>query len=163
MFQAACASLTLLAVFAAGLFAQGLDTTATKGDWEEINFEFSSSVLVDGYPSLLHLAELLQKNPGYKVKIEGHTDWIGNTPYNDKLAVARAMAVKGFLIKYGARPEQAETLAMRVMLGWSREEIAEYTKAPVNTVRSRMRLAKEALRTRIAADPSMAEVLEETP
>ena len=108
MFRAACSSLTLLAVFAAGLFAQGLDTTATKGDWEEINFEFSSSVLVDGYPSLLQLAELLQKNPGYKVKIEGHTDWIGNNRYNDKLAVARATAVKGFLIKYGARPDQAE-------------------------------------------------------
>ena len=57
-------------------------------------------------------------------------------------------------------PEQAETLAMRVMLGWSREEIAEYTKAPVNTVRSRMRLAKEALKRRIEADPALLAALE---
>lgn len=56
--------------------------------------------------------------------------------------------------------EQAETLAMRVMLGWSREEIAEYTNAPVNTVRSRMRLAKEALRKRIESDPALLAALE---
>ncbi len=56
--------------------------------------------------------------------------------------------------------EQAETLAMRVVLGWSREEIAEYTGAPVNTVRSRMRLAKEALKRRIEADPALVAALE---
>lgn len=56
--------------------------------------------------------------------------------------------------------EQAETLAMRVMLGWSREEIAEYTRAPVNTVRSRMRLAKEALKKRIESDPALLAALE---
>ena len=56
--------------------------------------------------------------------------------------------------------EQAETLAMRVVLGWSREEIAEYTGAPVNTVRSRMRLVKEALKRRIEADPALVAALE---
>ena len=58
----------------------------------EINFEYNSSVLVDGYPSLLRIAELLQKNPGYKVKVEGHTDIIGGGGYNDKLGMARATA-----------------------------------------------------------------------
>src|ERR1700731_1845856 len=75
-----------------GLQAQGLDTQASKDDWEEINFDFNSSVLVDGFPSLLRLSELLQKNPGYKVKVEGHTDTIGNTAYNEKLGMARASA-----------------------------------------------------------------------
>lgn len=56
--------------------------------------------------------------------------------------------------------EQAETLALRIMLGWSREEIAEHTGAPVNTVRSRMRLAKEALKKRIEADPMLLAALE---
>ncbi len=46
-----------------GASAQGLNTNASKDDWEEINFDFNSSVLVDGFPSLLRLAELLQKNP----------------------------------------------------------------------------------------------------
>lgn len=57
-------------------------------------------------------------------------------------------------------PEQGETLAMRVVLGWSLEEIAAQTSAPVNTVRSRLRLAKEALKRRIERDPAMAEMLE---
>ena len=69
------AAMPLLAV---GVSAQGLNYPGvTKDDWEEINFEFNSSVLVDGFPSLLRLAELLQKNPGYKVSVEGHTDVIG--------------------------------------------------------------------------------------
>ncbi len=82
--------------------SQGLDAKASKDDWEEINFEFNSSVLVDGYPSLLRVAELLQKHPGYKVRIEGHTDIIGNVPYNEKLGQARADSVRDFLVKYGA-------------------------------------------------------------
>jgi len=88
--------------------AQGIDTRANKEDWEEINFEFNSSVLVDGFPSLLRIAELLQMNTGYKVKIEGHTDRIGSNPYNDKLGLARATSVRDFLVKYGARAAQIE-------------------------------------------------------
>ena len=55
--------------------------------------------------------------------------------------------------------EQAEALAMRTMLGWSIEEIAKSSGAPINTVRSRLRLAKEALRRAIEADPRLAEEL----
>jgi RNA polymerase sigma-70 factor (ECF subfamily) len=56
--------------------------------------------------------------------------------------------------------EQAESLALRIMLGWSLKEIAASTGAPLNTVRSRLRLAKEALRRRIADNPVLAEALE---
>lgn len=56
--------------------------------------------------------------------------------------------------------EQAEALALRVVLGLSMAEVAEAEQAPVNTVRSRLRLAKEALRRRIEGDPSLAELLE---
>jgi RNA polymerase sigma factor (sigma-70 family) len=55
--------------------------------------------------------------------------------------------------------EQAETLALRIMLGWSLEEVALATGAPVNTVRSRVRLGKEALRRRIEESPGLAEDL----
>jgi RNA polymerase sigma-70 factor (ECF subfamily) len=43
-------------------------------------------------------------------------------------------------------PEQAETLALRIVLGWSLSEVAQATGVPINTVRSRLRLAKTALR-----------------
>ncbi len=55
---------------------------------------------------------------------------------------------------------QAETLALRVVLGLSMQEVATSTGVPLNTVRSRLRLAKEALRRRIEADPALAELLE---
>jgi RNA polymerase sigma-70 factor (ECF subfamily) len=54
---------------------------------------------------------------------------------------------------------QAEALAMRVVLEHSLEEVAETTGAPVNTIRSRIRLAREALRARIEADPKLQRLL----
>lgn len=59
--------------------------------------------------------------------------------------------------------EQAEALAMRIVLGWSIEEIAASSRVPINTVRSRLRLAKQALRKRIEADPTLVEELEVQP
>lgn len=56
--------------------------------------------------------------------------------------------------------EQAESLALRIMLGWTLEQVAVATGAPVNTVRSRLRLAKEALRRRIDDNPSLRDALE---
>jgi hypothetical protein len=96
----------LLIACAALLGAQGLDTTATKDDWEEINFEFNSAILSDGYPSLLRLAELLHANPDYKVTLDGNTDSVGSVHYNEKLGQRRSDTVKAFLVKYGASPDQ---------------------------------------------------------
>jgi RNA polymerase sigma factor (sigma-70 family) len=56
---------------------------------------------------------------------------------------------------------QAETIVLRMALGHSIEEVAAITTAPVNTVRSRLRLAKDALRGRIEADPRWAELWDE--
>jgi len=80
-----------------------------KDDWEEINFEFNSAILSDGYPSLLRLAEILSQHRDVKVKVTGHTDYVGSARYNDKLALARAEAVKAFLVKYGAGADQVTT------------------------------------------------------
>ena len=98
-----------LTLLSANLFGQGLNTTASKDDWEEINFEFNSHILTDGYPSLLRLAELLQKHPDYKVKIEGHADVIGSNRYNERLGLRRAETVKAFLVKYGANANNLTT------------------------------------------------------
>ncbi|MGI8741407.1 MAG: PKD domain-containing protein [Bryobacteraceae bacterium] len=85
-----------------------MTTQASKDDWEEINFEFNSGVLSDGYPSLLRLADLLHKNTGYHVKVEGNTDNIGSGRYNEKLGMARANTIKDFLVKYGANASQID-------------------------------------------------------
>ena len=99
-----------LGLLASGLFGQGLNPGGqAKDSWEEINFEFNSSILSDGYPSLLRLADLLNQHKDYRVKVTGHTDYVGSAAYNEKLALARADAVKGFLLKYGASGDQIST------------------------------------------------------
>jgi RNA polymerase sigma factor (sigma-70 family) len=57
--------------------------------------------------------------------------------------------------------EQAEALALRMILGWSLKEIATATATPLNTVRSRLRLAKEGVRKRVAEDSALADALDE--
>jgi RNA polymerase sigma-70 factor (ECF subfamily) len=44
---------------------------------------------------------------------------------------------------------QAETLLLRILLGFSIEEIASITGVPINTVKTRLRLGKESLRRRL--------------
>jgi RNA polymerase sigma factor (sigma-70 family) len=51
---------------------------------------------------------------------------------------------------------QAESLSMRVVLGCSLPEVAQATGVPVNTVRSRIRLAREHIKARIESDPRLA-------
>lgn len=103
------AALCFFSLASSSLLAQGLNTTASKDDWEEINFEFNSAILTDGFPSMLRLAEQLQKHPDYRVKIEGNTDIVGSNRYNEKLGQKRADAVKAFLVKYGAGDGQITT------------------------------------------------------
>jgi hypothetical protein len=102
-------SLLLIAAGLLGqqLFAQDVENTRAKPtDWEEVNFETNSAVLVDGFPSLLRLADLLKAHPDYKVTIVGNADQRGSTRANDALSVRRANAVAQFLEKYGATAGQ---------------------------------------------------------
>jgi RNA polymerase sigma-70 factor (ECF subfamily) len=55
---------------------------------------------------------------------------------------------------------QAESLAMRVVLGCTLPEVAQATGVPVNTVRSRIRLAREHIKARIESDPRLAALFE---
>jgi hypothetical protein len=106
------AAVGALGLLASWLYAQGQNPGAqAKDDWEEINFEFNSSILSDGYPSMLRLADLLGQHKDFKVKVTGNTDNVGSASYNDKLALARAETVKSFLVKYGAVVGQITTAA----------------------------------------------------
>jgi len=57
-------------------------------------------------------------------------------------------------------PAQAEVLVLHCALGFSVEEVASSLGRPAETVRSRLRLAKQALRGRISASGELAEILE---
>ena len=86
-----------------------VQTNQTKNDWEEINFEFNSAILSDGFPTLLWLADFLKAHPDFRAKIIGNTDYVGSNSYNNELAMARAESVAAFLRKYGASAGQIST------------------------------------------------------
>jgi RNA polymerase sigma-70 factor (ECF subfamily) len=52
---------------------------------------------------------------------------------------------------------QSEALVLHCVMGMSLEEVAAVTASPKNTVRSRLRLAKESLRQRISSDGRLRE------
>lgn len=54
---------------------------------------------------------------------------------------------------------QSEALVLHCVMGMSLDEVAAATATPKNTVRSRLRLAKESLRERISGDSRLRETL----
>jgi RNA polymerase sigma-70 factor (ECF subfamily) len=58
---------------------------------------------------------------------------------------------------------QAETLALHCVLGYTIPEIASSTGAPRETVRSRLKEARRALREKMRTDPMLKEIIEEVP
>ncbi|HEY8075806.1 MAG TPA: RNA polymerase sigma factor [Labilithrix sp.] len=78
-------------------------------------------------------------------------------PDVDLARARRTNAVRALLARIPT--EQAETMVLRVMLSWTLPEVASATGVPLNTVRSRVRLAKNALRAALEADPALAEEL----
>lgn len=78
-------------------------------------------------------------------------------PDDDAIASRRRAILRALVEEL---PEaQAESLTLRIVLGCSMEEVATLTGVPLNTVRSRLRLAKEVLRRKIEADETAAELL----
>jgi outer membrane protein OmpA-like peptidoglycan-associated protein len=67
-----------------------------------IFFDFNKTTLQDeSYPDLERLVEFLNENSDVKIRVEGHTDDVGEESYNQKLSEDRAGTVKNYLIKQG--------------------------------------------------------------
>lgn len=58
------------------------------------------------YPNLDGVASTLERNPQFKLKIEGYTDNVGTEEYNQKLSEKRAKAVMDYLIQKGISPDR---------------------------------------------------------
>lgn len=96
---------------------------------------------------------------GISVELEDETLLAADdSPAQTLLAAKRRSVLRALLGELP--PEQAEAFAQRVLFGFSNEEIAAQMNAPLETVRSRLRLAKGALRARIQNDPTLLELLE---
>lgn len=67
-----------------------------------IEFEFDSAIIgKKSFRILNRVAQILDKYSRYKVRIEGHTDDIGDDAYNLKLSEDRALAVRDYLVSKG--------------------------------------------------------------
>lgn len=79
-------------------------------------------------------------------------------------SVARQRRARALLELLDELPEaQAEALYLRVALGYSLPEVADTMGVPLNTVRSRVRLAREALRRKLDKRPALRHLLEARP
>ena len=83
----------------------------------------------------------------------------GPSPDAELIAQARIDAVRELLDTLPT--EQAEVLAMHCVLGYTVRETANASRVPIETVRSRLRLAKQALRDRVAGNAELATIVGE--
>lgn len=76
-----------------------------------IYFDFAEATIrPESAPVLAEIADALARNPGWAIRIEGHTDSIGGDAANLSLSKRRAAAVKDALVKqYGIVPARLTT------------------------------------------------------
>lgn len=80
---------------------------AIQDAFDNLLFETGKAVIKNSsFVSLDKLAEVMKNNPQAKLKIEGHTDNVGDDDANQKLSDDRARAVKDYLEKKGAKWNQ---------------------------------------------------------
>lgn len=74
---------------------------------KSVEFERAKSeILSVSHPDLNKLAAFLSSNPSRKIKIEGHTDYVGDPAKNLALSEKRAKAVARYLVKNGVHYTQ---------------------------------------------------------
>jgi OmpA-OmpF porin, OOP family len=72
-----------------------------------VTFEFNKSRLtIDATKVLAFVGQSLTAHPDARIEVGGHTDNVGSTGYNQRLSLARARAVRAYLIQRGIAAEQ---------------------------------------------------------
>ncbi len=89
-------------------------TLGAERRFTDVLFAFDRSDLttkaqsdLDGAAATIN--ELANQYPNLRVKVDGHTDWIGTDGYNQALGERRASAVKGYLVRKGVAADRIDT------------------------------------------------------
>lgn len=91
-----------------------------------IHFEFDRyDIRRESWPILKELASVLQQYPTLRISIEGHTDSVGTTDYNQKLSERRALAVRDFLTGAGIEANRMEWVGRGELQPIATNETAE--------------------------------------
>ncbi|HEY6879466.1 MAG TPA: RNA polymerase sigma factor [Polyangiales bacterium] len=127
-------------------------------------FRYESSVLHFACKVAVHTA--LNVRRSHKRRGEGRTEELESSDH-PSLGPAPDEELSSAARREGARElfamlptAQAEVFVMHIVLGLSIEETAAACDVPANTVRSRLRLAKQAMRMRASSIPALRDILE---
>lgn len=83
-----------------------------RGLLQPVYFDFDrSSIKTDERAKLQAAKDYLDKNPQYRLLLEGHCDWRGTAEYNLGLGDHRASSAKKYLISIGVPADKLETLS----------------------------------------------------
>jgi peptidoglycan-associated lipoprotein len=88
------------------------DANTIRGLLQPVYFDFNLSDVKAGERAKLQAAkDYLDKNPTYRLLLEGHCDWRGTSEYNLGLGDRRANESKKYLISLGVTADKLETLS----------------------------------------------------
>lgn len=74
-----------------------------------VNFAFDSAEIDPSSSVVLDVvAQTLRDNPGFRVRVEGHTDSVGADAYNQQLSQRRAESVRRYLVGQGVSAARLE-------------------------------------------------------
>jgi outer membrane protein OmpA-like peptidoglycan-associated protein len=80
---------------------------------EEIRFATDSADLVGESDAVLGAVKrILDEHPDVHIRIEGHTDAVGDPAYNDDLSARRAAAVAAWLVRQGIDAARLESAGL---------------------------------------------------
>jgi peptidoglycan-associated lipoprotein len=88
------------------------DANTIRGLLQPVYFDYDrSNIKADERAKLQAAKDYLDKNPQYRLLLEGHCDWHGTSEYNLGLGDRRATAAKKYLISIGVSADKLETLS----------------------------------------------------
>lgn len=88
----------------------GQNRTALEA--QTVYFDFDQSAIkASERPKLQAVKDYIDKNPGFRLLLEGHCDWRGTAEYNLGLGDRRATSVKKYLQTLGVPADRLETLS----------------------------------------------------
>ena len=74
-----------------------------------IQFDFNKATLkASSFPKLQQMVQIMNDYPDYSLSIAGHTDDVGNAPYNLNLSYERAAAARKYMLDKGISADRIE-------------------------------------------------------